>query len=56
MCVEFAYACVNDQVRKSIRQSTEIKMNCHYSENLEVVHRYHIKWKVFLLHVSILVL
>ena len=36
LCVEFAYACMNVQVLKSIRQSTEIKMNCHYSENLKV--------------------
>jgi len=56
MCVEFAYACVSDQVQKSIRQSTEIKVNYHYRENLKVVHRYHIKWKMFLLHVSIPVL
>jgi len=56
MCVEFAYACMSDQVHMSITQSTEIKMNCHYSESLKVVHRYHIKWKMFLLHISILVL
>jgi len=55
MCVEFAYACVSDQVQKSIRQSTEIKMNCHYSENLKVVHRYHSKWKMFLLHTCIVI-
>jgi hypothetical protein len=56
MCVEFAYACVSDQVLKSIRQFTEIKMNCHYCENLNVVYRYHIKWRKSLLHTSILVI
>jgi len=56
MCVECAYTCMSDQVHKPIRQSTEIKMNCHYSENLKVVHRYHSKWKMFLLHISIIVL
>jgi len=53
MCVEFAYTCMSDQVHKSIMQSTEIKMNCHYSENVKFVHRYHIKWKMFLLCVVI---
>jgi hypothetical protein len=56
MCVEFAYECVSDQVYKSIRQFTEVKMTCHYCENLKIVYRYHIKWRKSLLHVSILVL